>query len=92
MRFSITVRQVPAIRRAIAQIPEGDWTSIGYTLHGIAQVAETRYQGMRLVVRRTRLDEAQGELGPDWRHHAFGQRCWRTASRTRTLGCRSSAA
>lgn len=28
-------------------------------------------QGMRLVVRRTRLIEAQGELVPDWRHHAF---------------------
>jgi hypothetical protein len=71
IRFSITVRQVRAVTQAIAQIPEGDWAPIDYTLAGIAEVAETRYQGVRLVVRRTRLLEAQGELVPDWRHHAF---------------------
>ena len=71
VRFSITVRQVRPITRAIAEIPERDWAPIDYTLGGIAQVAETRYRGMRLVVRRTRLVEAQGELVPDWRHHAF---------------------
>jgi hypothetical protein len=31
---------------------------------GIAQVAETRYQGDRLIVRRTRLIGAQAELFP----------------------------
>ena len=55
IRFSITVRQVRAVTQAIAQIPEGDWAPIDYTLAGIAEVAETRYQGVRLVVRRTRL-------------------------------------
>ena len=45
----------------------------GDRLHALRhrQVAETRYRGMRLVVRRTRHDEPQGELAPDWRHHAF---------------------
>ncbi len=71
IRFSITVRQVRAITEAIARIPEADWAPIDYTPGGIAQVAETRYQNMRMVVRRTRRDEPQGELVPDWRHHAF---------------------
>jgi hypothetical protein len=71
VRFSITVRQVPAVKEAIAAIPEPDWEPIDYTPGAIAQVAETRYQGMRLLVRRSRRDEPQGELVPDWRYHAF---------------------
>ena len=35
----------------------------------LAQVAETRYKGDRLMVRRTRLQGAQAELFPDWRYH-----------------------
>jgi hypothetical protein len=38
---------------------------------GLAQLAETRYRGDRLVVRRTRLVGAQAELFPNWRYHAF---------------------
>jgi hypothetical protein len=38
---------------------------------GPGQVAETRYQGDRLIVRRTRLIGAQAELFPNWRYHAF---------------------
>jgi hypothetical protein len=35
-------------------------------------VAETTYQGRRLIVRRTRLvDPRQLRLWPDWRHFAF---------------------
>ena len=71
IRFSITVRQTQPISAAIAAIPEGAWAPIDYTLGGVAEVAETAYQGMRLVVRRTRLIRAQGELVFDWRHHAF---------------------
>jgi hypothetical protein len=37
----------------------------------LAQVAETRYRGDRLIVRRTRLVGAQAELFPNWRYHAF---------------------
>jgi hypothetical protein len=45
---------------------------IAYTPDGIAQVAETDYNGRRLVVRRTRLvDVAQQALFPGWRHHGF---------------------
>jgi len=69
--FSVTVRQIPQVKEAIAAIPEADWTPIHYTERGEAQVAETTYKGDRLVVRRTRLVGPQAALWPDWRHHAF---------------------
>lgn len=69
--FSITVRQIPQVKEAIAQIPEERWRPIDYTEGGVAQVAETTYKGDRLIVRRTRLVGPQAELWPDWRHHAF---------------------
>jgi len=78
--WSITVRIVPSIRKAIEAIEESAWTPILYPDGGHAQVAETTYvtgrgrntRRMRLVVRRTRLrDRAQLRLWPDWRHHAF---------------------
>ena len=80
VRWSITVRMNPSIRKAIDAIPETAWTSIAYPDDGEAQVAETTYvtgtgrhqRRLRLVVRRTRLTEpAQRRLWPDWRHHAF---------------------
>jgi Transposase DDE domain group 1 len=71
IRYSITVRQTKPIRAAIATIPEDAWTDIVYPDGGLAQVAETRYQGDRLLVRHTRLIGAQAELFPDWRCHAF---------------------
>lgn len=69
--FSITVRQIPQVREAIAAIEEGFWAPIDYTEGGEAQVAETTYKGDRLIVRRTRLTGPQGKLWPDWRYHAF---------------------
>jgi Transposase DDE domain group 1 len=71
IRYSITVRQTKPIRQAIATIDEDAWVQIVYPDGGRAQVAETRYQGDRLVVRRTRLIGAQAELFPNWRYHAF---------------------
>jgi hypothetical protein len=49
------VRQTKPIRAAIATIDEQAWVDIVYPDGGIAQVAETRYQGDRLIMRRTRL-------------------------------------
>jgi hypothetical protein len=71
VRYSITVRQTPAIQRAIEQIDDKDWTPIDYTMSGEAWVAETDYQGQRLVVRRTKLHEPRPALFPDYRYHAF---------------------
>ena len=70
IRYSITVRQTTPIRAAIATIDEQAWVDIVYPEGGMAQLAETRYQGDRLIVRRTRLIGAQAELFPTWRYHA----------------------
>jgi hypothetical protein len=50
---------------------EAAWFEIVDPDGGLAQVAETRYRGDRLVVRRTRVVGAQAELFPNWRYHAF---------------------
>jgi hypothetical protein len=71
IRYSITVRQTPPIRAVITTISEDAWTPIVYPDGGVAQVAETRYQGERLIVRRTRLVGAQAELFPNWRYHVL---------------------
>jgi hypothetical protein len=71
IRYSITVRQTTPIRQTIAAIDEEAWTPIVYPDGGLAQVAETRYQGDRLIVRRTRLVGEQAELFPNWRYHTF---------------------
>jgi hypothetical protein len=71
IHYSITVRQTKPIRAAIATIPADAWVDIVYPEGGIAQVAETRYRGDRLIVRRTRLVGQQAELFPNWRYHAF---------------------
>ena len=71
IHYSITVRQTKPIRPAIATISEQTWVEIAYPDGGLAQVAETRYRGDRLIVRRTRLIGAQAELFPNWRYHAL---------------------
>ena len=71
VRYSITVRQTKPVRHAIAQIPEPAWTDICYPDTGVAQVAETRLKGDRLIVRRVRHLQAQAELFPTWQYDAF---------------------
>ena len=65
IRYSITVRRTKAIQQTIATINEDAWVQIVYPDGGLAQVAETRYRGDRLIVRRTRLVGAQAELFPN---------------------------
>lgn len=73
VRYTMAVRtNSKGIAPAIAAIDEDDWRAIGYTPDGEAEVAETLYQGRRLIVRRTKLsDPYQARLWPDWRHFAF---------------------
>jgi Transposase DDE domain group 1 len=72
VRYSITVRQFPVIKRAILAIPDDAWTPIDYTARGEAWVAETPYgDAHRLVVRRTKLADPQPALFPTYRYHAF---------------------
>ena len=84
--YSITIPQNAKVNTAIAAIDDDAWASIKYTRGGEAQVAETTIEAgrrgdklrdgdapakLRLIVRRTRLLGAQGELWPNWRHHCF---------------------
>jgi hypothetical protein len=71
VRYSITVRQTKTVRAAIAAIPEAAWVPIAYQRDGLAQVAETPYQGDRLIVRRVRNQGDQAQLFATWRYHAF---------------------
>jgi Transposase DDE domain group 1 len=70
-QYSIGVRNIKQVRAAVDAIPEDAWQTIPYPDDGEAQIAETVYDGRRLIVRRTRLLGAQAELWPDWRHFAF---------------------
>lgn len=71
--YTMAVRaNTKGIAEAIAGIDNSAWKSIEYTPDGVAQVAETRYGGRRLIIRRTRLvDPRQARLWPDWRNFAF---------------------
>ena len=62
VRSSITVRQTKAVRAAIAAIPQAAWVPIASQPDGAAQVAETGYQGDRLIVRRVRNQGEQAQL------------------------------
>ena len=70
-QYSIGVRMIPAIRKAVEAIEESAWQRIEYPEEGEAEIAETTYGGRRLIVRRTRLVGPQAQLWPDWRHFAF---------------------
>ena len=71
--YTMAVRtNTPKVAAVIADIDEDGWVDIDYTPDGHAQVAESVYDGRRLIVRRTRLtDTAQARLWPDWRHFGF---------------------
>jgi hypothetical protein len=70
-QYSIGVRMIKTVSAAVEAIDEHAWQRIDYPDDGEAQIAETVYDGRRLIVRRTRLVGAQAELWPDWRHFAF---------------------
>jgi hypothetical protein len=81
VRFSITTRSNPGIRRAIEAIPEAAWVPISYWHEGGADVAETTYTPfadradavpVRLIVRRVRpIPGSQLALFIDYAHHPF---------------------
>jgi len=70
--FSIGVRMQPHVRAAVAQIDETAWQTLkDYPPTSIAQIAETTLGDRRLIVRRVRTLNAQGELLPSWEHYPF---------------------
>ena len=71
-QFSIGVRLQPHVRAAIEQIDESAWTTLeDYPPTSIAQIAETTLGDRRLVVRRVRTLNRQGELLPSWELFPF---------------------
>src|SRR3954452_22375454 len=70
-QYSIGVKNIKNIRACVQAVPEQHWLRIDYPAGGEAQIAETVYDGRRLIVRRTRLIGSQAELWPHWRHFAF---------------------
>ena len=72
-QFSIGVRQHPSIRTAIEAINEAAWITLpDYPKTSIAQIAQTTLSsGRRLVIRRVRTLDRQGQLLPTWEHFAF---------------------
>jgi Transposase DDE domain group 1 len=71
-QFSIGVRLQPAVRAAIEQIPEQAWQTLpDYPPSSIAQIAETVLGERRLIVRRVRTLNPQGELLPSWELFPF---------------------
>jgi hypothetical protein len=70
--YSIGVRLQPHVRAAIDQIDEAAWQTLAdYPPTSIAQIAETVLAGQRLIVRRVRTLNAQGELLPSWQYFPF---------------------
>ncbi len=71
-QFSIGVRLQPHVRAAIEAIDETAWTTLeDYPETSIAQIAETELKGRRLVVRRVRTLDRQGQLLPTWELFPF---------------------
>jgi hypothetical protein len=71
-QFSIGVRLQPNVRAAIEQIDETAWTTLeDYPPTSIAQIAETTLGTRRLIVRRVRTLDRQGELLPSWELFPF---------------------
>ena len=71
-QFSIGVRLQPAVRAAIEAIDETAWIELpDYPKTSIAQIAETTLGGRRLVVRRVRTLDRQGQLLPSWELFPF---------------------
>ena len=66
------MRLQPSIRAAIDAIDEDAWTTLAdYPKTSIAQIAETTYNDRRLVVRRVRTLDRQGQLLPTWELYPF---------------------
>ena len=71
-QFSIGVRLQPAVRAAIDVIDDAAWQTLeDYPDTSIAQIAETTLAGRRLVVRRVRTLDRQGQLLPSWELFPF---------------------
>ncbi|MEV4421957.1 IS1380 family transposase, partial [Patulibacter sp. NPDC049589] len=70
--YSIGARMQKPIRTAVEAIDDDQWTVLAdYPKTGVAEIAETVFNGRRLIVRRVRLLGQQDEMFPQWRHFPF---------------------
>lgn len=70
--YTMAVRaNTKGIKSLVEAIDSDSWVAIDHTENGEAQVAETTYQGRRLIIRRSRLIGPQAELFPNWRYFGF---------------------
>jgi hypothetical protein len=71
-RYSIGARMQKPVRAAVEAIDDREWVTLeDYPSSGVAQIAETMFNGRRMIVRRVRLLGAQDEMFPQWRHFPF---------------------
>jgi len=71
-QYSIGVRLQPTVRAAIEHIPDSEWVTLeDYPPTSIAQIAETTLNDRRLIVRRVRTLDRQGQLLPTWELFPF---------------------
>jgi hypothetical protein len=71
-QFSIGVRLQPQVRATIDAIEEANWQTLpDYPKTSIAQIAETTLADRRLIVRRVRTLDRQGQLLPTWELFPF---------------------
>jgi hypothetical protein len=69
--YTMGIKMVKPVVKAVSEIDERDWTPIEYSQDGEAEVAECDYRGHRLIVRRTRVVGRAQQLWPEWRHFGF---------------------
>jgi hypothetical protein len=77
VRYSITAKMSPALRKVIEAVPEDAWAGIPYWAEGGADVAETTYKAfgkaeLRLIVRRVKpTPGSQLALFAKYEYHPF---------------------
>ena len=70
--YSVGIRLQAQVRAAIDRIPEREWQALAdYPPTSEAQIAETKLGERRLIVRRVRTLDAQGELLPSFELYPF---------------------
>lgn len=74
VRYSISIARWTPVKAAIEQIPDDAYQPLADYHDGIGQVAETSFNGRRLIVRRVRNRDhrdPQQRLFEHWDHYAF---------------------
>lgn len=71
VHYTMGTRMVAALVSRVDEIAEYAWRRVPDFKGGVAEVAECRYDGRRVIVRRVRNVSHQEELFPTWRYLGF---------------------